>query len=513
MNRVLVLGGGPNGLAAAAVLARAGREVLVLEQAPSIGGLGGGREFHSGFKVPGLLHDDEGVPSVLVRELGLEAHGLSTRCRPRDVLAIAGGGPGLLLSADSNAIGTELDAQAKGDAAAWREWQALRSRIRPLMRRFLDGPPPPPSLSQGGGIWGLLGTGLAIRRLGRRTLQELARMGPSCVADCLRERFSGDLVQAALAAPALYGSWCGPWSPGTGAAFLLREAAAGPGIVGGTAALVGALEAACRVAGVEVRTNAAVGSLEVSGDMVAGAVLEDGEVLEGEVLATCDPRWLGGLLPQGVLPPAAARELRAVRGRGTTAKLHLAVDGLPEVAGRDDLPEVIRIGGHLDELEQAFDPVKYRSLPEKPMLEVRVPSLENPSLAPEGAHVVSVLVHHVPWDLDGGWNDAARTQLQKATFDRLEENLPGLNSRVRAAETLVPPDLDAAFGLVEGHIHHGEMALDQILSFRPTPSLSGFATPVEGLWLGGSGSHPGGGMPGAAGRLAAKKLLQSRPVE
>lgn len=508
MSRVLVLGGGPNGLAAAATLARAGREVTVLERRASVGGLGGRWEFHPGFAVPGLLHDDEGVPEVLVRELDLAAHGLQTRRHPRDILALAGGGPGVLLTADAASTCAELEAHAKGDAAAWQSWQALRSRIRPLVRRFMDAPPPPPSLSQGGGIWGLLGTGVAIRRLGRSTLQELARMGPSCVADCLRERFSGDLVQSALAAPALYGSWCGPWSPGTGASFLLREALAGQGIVGGTAALVRALEAACKVGGVEVRSGAAVASLEITGECVGGAVLESGEVLEGEVLATCDPRRLPHLLPPGVLPPTAARELRHVRGRGTTAKIHLAMDGLPEVTGRGRVPEVIRIGGHLDVLEQAFDPVKYRTLPEKPMLELRFPSLEDPSLAPEGGCVVSVLVHHVPWDLEGGWTDAARARIQQAALDQVEENLPGLSGRIIAVETIVPPDLDAAFGLVQGHIYHGEMALDQILSFRPSPSLSGFAAPIQGLWLGGSGSHPGGGMPGAAGRLAAMTLLR-----
>lgn len=509
----IVLGAGQNGLAAAARLAAAGRRVVVLERRDGVGGLCAARELHPGYRVPGVLHDGGLVDPEVTARLGLERHGLAFRAAP-PVLLAEEGGPGLLLARAPAAAASELARRSAADAAAHAELRAWLARLAPIVRRLLAEPPPRLAPESLGDFWRLARPALALRRMGRADLTELLRVAPMCVADFLNERFATPLLIEGLAAPALAGTWSGPWSAGTTTLWLLEECAAGRFVAGGPPALVDALERAARAAGAEIRTGAEVTRIRVERGRVAGVTLASGETLDAPlVVATTDPkRTLLELVAPGVLPLEAEEEARRIRSRGTAAKLHLALDGPLELAARPgERLEAIRIGGgHIDDLERAFDAIKYRACSPAPHLEVRVPTVADPSLAPAGHEVVSILVSFAPHQLDGGWTTAARARLLDSVLTRLERHAPGVRGRVVASELLAPPDLEASFGATGGQLHQVEPALDQLFVLRPSPSAARYATALGGLYLGGAGCHPGGGVRPTAGLLAADAVL-ARP--
>ena len=280
---------------------------------------------------------------------------------------------------------------------------------------------------------------------------------------------------------------------------------------GGPAALVEALAAAGRAAGAELRTGAEVARIRIDGGRTRGVTLVSGEALDAPVVvATCDPkRTFLGLVEPATLPLALEEEIANIRSRGTAAKLHLALSAPLELAGRAGEPIAeIRIGGgHVDELERAFDAIKYRRYSARPYLDVRIPSLAEPALAPPGGQVVSILASYAPIDVAGGWNDANRDALLHSILARLETVAPGTGARIAGVELLTPADLEARFALTGGQIHHVEPALDQLFVLRPSASTARYATPVAGLYLGGSGSHGGGGLDPGAGLLAAEAVL------
>jgi phytoene dehydrogenase-like protein len=329
-----------------------------------------------------------------------------------------------------------------------------------------------------------------------------------CVADFLNEKFETPLLVEALAAPAVASTWFGPWSAGTVTNFLLRECAGGETLAGGPPALIAALLSACRAAGAELRTGTEVARIRLDKGKVAGVTLASGETIDAPVvLSSADPkRTMLKLLAPGSLPLKIEDELRRVRSRGSAAKIHLALSGPLEIGG--GAHEAIRIGGgHVDDLERAFDAIKYRRFSEHPHLEIRVPTVADPTLAPAGHHVVSILASFAPYALDGGWTQETRDQLGDAVLAVLEKHAPGVRSRLVAKEVLTPVDLETTFALTGGQLHHGELALDQLLMMRPVPSAPRYQTTVPGLFLGGSGSHPGGGVRPTAGLLAAEAVL------
>ena len=508
---VVVIGGGHNGLAAAAYLAKAGRRVCLLERNGALGGRAAESEFHPGYRVPGLLHDTSWLRPQVVEELGLELHGLELR-EPAPLFAPQRDGDGVLLHHDAQQAAAELARHSLADVESYIDYREWFDGIGPTLRRILDRTPPALELDSVGGLWGLLGAGVALRRLGRQDLSELARMAPMCVADWLRERFESDLLQALLAAPAVSGGFVGPWSPGTAAHLLWEECLRGREVAGGPAALVAALQAACVSAGVELRSGVEVRAVRVADGRVEGVEAVGGETIFAPlVLATCDPRvTFLELLQPHELPAGFAAEMRRYRGRGTTAKLNLALSGPLEFACRPRQPvEAARIGEHLDDLERAFDAAKYRELPARPHLDLRVPSVARPDLAPAGHHVVSLLVHFAAHDLEGGWSAEAKQRLTDAAVAELARYAPGVESRIVGHQLLSPADLEQRLRLPRGHIHHGEMALDQLGPLRPVRACAAYTTPLPGLFLGGSGSHPGGGISCGPGRLAAAAAIRA----
>ncbi len=510
----IVVGAGQNGLAAALRLARAKRRVLVVERRDEIGGLCAREAFQPGYFAPGLLHDEGLMRPEVVRRLGLDGHGLKLEPAPPALLAEEGG-PGLLLHHDPGPAEPELARRSVKDAAAYRHYREFLARLAPLTGRLLTEPPPPLSPEGLGEWWAIAEQGLQLWKLGRRDTLELLRVAPMCVADFLNEQFETPLLVEALAAPAVAATWSGPWSAGTNTHLILRESAPARRVAGGPPALVAALARAAAAAGVEIRRASEVARIRVEDGRARGVVLASGETLDATaVVASCDPRRAFlELVPPGTLPLRIEEEFLRVRSRGTAAVLRLALSAPFEIAGRpgERHAEIRLGGGHVDELERAFDAIKYRQFSPRPYLDIRVPSVTDPSLAPAGGEVVTVIASFAPYGLEGGWDEARRDELAAAILARLESVAPGLGSRVVGRELLTPVDLESRYAITGGQLHHVEPALDQLFVLRPAPSAARYRTALAGLFLGGSGSHAGGGVTCTAGLLAADAVLSDAP--
>ncbi len=504
----IIIGAGHNGLTTATVLAKAGRRVLVLESRPVVGGLASGCEFHPGYRTQGLLLDTSGVRRSVVDDLGLERYHLKFEEEPA-VYIPQKDGPGLTLHRDPAVMANKNEGSSK-DKKAYKEYREFLSRISGLVRTVLEHEAPPIADSGFAGFGALVRSGLALRLLGRDTMLEVLRIAPMCVSDWLNEQFSDNLLKAALAQPALHGSFMGPWSAGSVATLLIGECSAKGSVRGGPAALARALEAAAKDHGVEVRTATKVSRIRFKDGAVSGVLTDKGEFEAPVVASSLDPKnTFYNLLGTADIPIALDDQIRVIRMRGTTAKVNLALKGPLEFSARPgELFAAARTGEALDELERAFDAVKYGRFSEKPILDIRVPTVTDTSLAPRDHHVVEILVHFAPYDLKGGWTDEKRTSLGDTVVDTLAEYAPTLKERMAAREVLTPKDLEECYGLSSGHIYHGEQALDQLYSFRPSADCAQYATPLPGLFLCGSGSHPGGGITCAPGALAARAILK-----
>jgi phytoene dehydrogenase-like protein len=509
----IVVGGGHNGLVCATYLARGGRRVLVLEAAERLGGAAVTREFAPGFKVSACAHLLHLMPPRLMRELGLEAHGLTLAARSLPTVALAQDARHLSLPpADLAAL-----AQASAaDAAALAEWQALLKRFARALHPVLNETPPRLGTDAWRDTYALLGLGWRIRQLGRRDMRELLRIGGMCVHDLLEERFSLALLKGALALDAVLGTNYGPRSPGTVLSLLYRAAASqGEDSLalpqGGLGALSEALAHTARAAGAEIRTACAVERILVREDHAAGVVLASGEEIAAPtVVSSADPKsTFLRLLGSEHLDAGFVRRVTQVRSRGLTAKLHLALDRLPQFRGltAECLRGRLLVAPSADYVERAYNHAKYDEYSRAPMLEITIPTLADPGLAPAGCHVVSVIVQYAPYTLAAGWA-TQRKPFANLVIDTLGAYAPQLRDSIRATELLVPPDIEREFRISGGHWHHAELALDQFLMVRPLPGAAQYRTPVPGLFLCGAGCHPGGGVMGLPGRNAARQVMR-----
>jgi phytoene dehydrogenase-like protein len=517
---VVVIGGGPNGLAAAALLAKGGLRTVLVERREWVGGAAVTEEFHPGFRTSTVAHTAGPLRPRLVSALDLARHGLELlRPEPR-VFAPHPDGRGLCLYGDPARTASELARFSAKDAARYTEFHASLGRISAVLSRLGSLTPPDIERPDLRDLFPLAGFGWALRRLGRKDGEDLLRWGPMAVADYAQEWFETPLLAAVIAARGMQGMMAGPWSAGT-TANLLLQAAGGDGsgagstvlVKGGLGALTAALASAARDKGAVIRTGAGVERLLQKDGSVTGVVLAGGEEIEARAVASAvDPQQtLLRLLDPVALDPEDVQRARHFRTAGMASKLNLALSGLPRFkAASDDsvLRGRIHIGPDIDSLERAFDDAKYGGISKRPYLDVTMPTLSDPSLAPAGQHVMSVYVQYTPFRLKtGSWRERAG-EVAEAALGTLEEYAPGLRGLVVGQQVLTPWHLETTYGTTGGHPSHGEPSLDQLFLARPFLGFGRYRTPVRGLYLCSAGTHPGGGVTGGPGMNAAREILR-----
>ena len=505
---IIVVGGGHNGLVCAAYLARAGRQVLVLEAADRAGGCAATHEFHPGFRVSSIAHLLYGLDAQVAGDLNLTQHGLAYAQQNLRSLALHPAAEALVFDGDS-VSGAGLDA---ADRDAFQEFVAARRRCAAVLASWHAAPPPRLALDGWRDALPVAKLGWAVRRLGRKDMRELLRIATMSVDDWLNEYFTGARIKGALALDAVLGAWAGPRSGGT--VFTSLHRAAGGAVYsvpqGGMGSLSAALARAATAAGAEIRCQARVAGFEVKAGRVSGVRLASGETLAcSGVVSALDPQQtLLGLLGARHLEAEFARRVQHLRATGTAAKLHLALSCAPEFHGlkTQDLGQRLLIAPDADYVERAFNPAKYGEYSPQPVMEIHLPSVHDAGMAPAGQQVLSAVVQYAPHNLAAGW-PAARSRFLETCLETLARHAPGLRASILHAELLTPTDIAARAGITGGHWHHGELALDQYLMLRPVPGAAQYQAPVAGLYLCSAGTHPGGGVLGTPGRLAAAQLL------
>lgn len=518
---VIVIGGGHNGLIAAGVLAKQGRSVLVLEQQPTVGGMAITREFAPGFKAPTLSHAIGPLTTDVTRalkRLKFDKQGLQFITPDPALTTLGPAGEVISFHRDPVFTAESINRLTPADAGRWREFLDAMQRLAAVFRDLNRHPAPPLHDPSRMDLWHLFNTGRRARSLGKKNLSRLLRYVPMAVADITAEWFTNDLVQAAVASRATFGHFAGPWSAGTGAMLLQRLAddpmpvGSGITVAGGPGALTAALATVAEQAGVTIRTNASVARIRIVNGDATGVVLDDGEEIASRfVLAAMDPKTVFQSLVDPVeLPPTFQQRVTNIRARGATAKINLALSARPIFGALhgDDiaLRGRLLIAPGIDYLERAYDAAKYGQLPEHPSLEVCVPTVLDGSLAPEGQHVMSIVVHTMPeTPRDSTWEDQ-REMLYRRVLDVLAPHASGLEDSIVGREIITPEDIESGWGATGGHIYHGEQTIDQWWTMRPLLGWAGGNTPIGRLFLTGAGTHGGGGVTGGPGLHAARTL-------
>jgi phytoene dehydrogenase-like protein len=520
---VVIVGGGPNGLVAACYLAKAGRKPVVLERREIVGGIAVTEEFAPGFRCSSVLHSAGPFLPSISADLGLDRHGLSWIQSDVRVFAPAPDGSAIRLFGDPQKTARDLEKISPHDAKSYGTFHESLGRIGRVLEPLLTMTPPSiddPSFSE---MWNLFGVGRRFRALPRRDAFRLLRWGPMAVADLVSEFFETELLRAAIAARGIYGTFAGPWSAGTSLGVILQAAtdsnAAGPAsfVRGGMGALTKALAAAACSSGAEIRTGTQVSRIQTKDGAVTGVVLSTGEEVPARaVVSNADPkRTLLSLIDPIDLDPDFIQKIRNYRASGALAKVHLALSQLPDFPaarptgpnGSSALSGRIHIGPDIDYLERAYDAAKYGDFSPHPYCDVTIPTVADPSLAPPGQHVMSIAAQFAPYRLKAGDWETKREALGDAVVETVAAYAPNLKSSIVGRQVLTPRDLEETYGLSGGHVFHGESTLDQVFTMRPLLDWAQYRTPIRGLYLCGSGTHPGGGVTGAPGANASREVI------
>ena len=517
---VVIIGGGHNGLVTAFYLAKAGYKPLVLERSAQVGGAAVTDEFHPGFKCSTLAHTAGPIRPDVVRDMQLEKHGLMMITPEVCVTALSPDGRALTLYQDENKSAQEISAFSQKDGPKYLEFQQSLGKISKVIGDTLASTPPNIDNPSSGDLWSMLKTGRAIRKLGRKDMFRLLRWGPMAVADLASEYFETELLRAVIAARGVFGTFLGPWSAGSALVLLIRAAGdahpAGSAnlAVGGIGAVTQAMAEAAKAAGAEIRTGCEVIEIRVQDGAATGVLLSTGEEIQAKaVISNADPkRTLLKLTDPEHLSPDFVQKLQHYRGNGTVAKVNLALSALPKFTALPNgdsavLRGRIHIGDEIDYIERAFDESKYGNFSKEPYIEATIPSLTDPTLAPEGKHVMSIYMQYAPYKLKGDWGQQ-RNALGQTVVKTLAQYAPNLPELILTHQIITPLDLEEKYGLTGGQIFHGDLALDQFFTMRPLLDWARYKTPITNLYLCGSGTHPGAGLTGGSGANAAREILK-----
>ena len=514
----IVIGGGINGLTCAAMLARKGVRTLLLEQRAEVGGCAAESEIAPGFRVPTLSHSTGPVRGDVVEALQLYSHGLVAADSSIDVSTLSSDGRALVIYDDPRRTVEGLRAWSARDSDRWSSFQVTLQRLGALLGSIFINTPPSIDSPSTRDVFALMHALGDFRSLPKDDQWRLLRWGPMAVADLVSESIDTELLRATVAADGIFGAMLGPWSAGSGLQLLLVAAnravawRSGRLIAGGPIALARSLEAAATRFGVEIRTDTAVARIDVKDDRAVGVTVANGEHIESRsVVSGVDPkRTFLKLCDADYLPPEFMWRMKHYRTRGTLAKVNLALSALPSFTGatREMLGGRVRLAPDLDYLERAFDHAKYGRFSTHPWIEFTIPSIGDPALAAPGAHVLSAYAQFAPYTLrDGGWDNSSEA-LGDTVIKTLAQYAPGIQSLIVERQVLTPLDLERGWGLTGGQVFHGELSLDQFFTMRPLLGFGRYGSPIKGLFLCGSGSHPGTGMTGGSGMNAAREIAR-----
>jgi len=506
---IIIVGGGHNGLVTAAYLAKAGKKVLVLERRHILGGAAVTEEFFPGFKFSACADGGGHLLPQVRQDLELQRHGLEILPSEVAVFAPQPVGPALTLWRDPSQTARELERFSKRDAARYPDFVALVNKLTNLLVGLMTTIPPQLPQVAGGDVLELTKLLGPLRKLNKKDTHDLIRILPMSMADFLDEWFESEALRGVLAARAVTGLTFGPRAAGTAYTFLYSHVGRDGGLVkGGMGALTQAIANAARAHGAELRTEAAVSAIMVKEGRAAGVTLTTGETITAPiVISNADPRTTFlTLLDPSWLDTFTRASLRHIKYRGSCARVHLALSGLPTFPGADTQTHLrghIVIAPSVDYVERAYDAAKYNQLSPQPYLDVLIPSVSDPSLAPAGQHLMSVYVQYAPYK-----GNIGEAEIERVVRDTLTQYSPNINSLITNSFVITPQKLESIYGLPEGNPNHGEMTLDQFLHMRPVPGYAQYRTPVEGVYLCGAGTHPGGGVTGANGYNAARVILK-----
>lgn len=506
----IIVGSGHNGLVCATYLAKDGYKVQILEARDTIGGGASTRQFADGYKVSGLAHILHSLNPKVCKELNLTGAGMKVG-DAIDTISLDRGGRHLTLGADNVSGGNLSEEDIQAYTAFKKEFRSYAKALEPLTMNK------PPRLKDMDlkDKFTLAKLGWKLRfGLGTASMREFMRVGGINIYDVLNEVFDDPQIKGAIAADAVIGHHMGPRTPTTVLTYLnhIRGETYGPQSIPsfGMGEVANALACVAHEAGVDIKTCSAVQKIIVTDGKATGVELLSGEQIEADIIisnADAKTTFLD-LVGTQELDAMFAHRIHTTRTNGTVAKLHFALKGLPKIVGLSDaeLGQRLLIAPDMRYVEHAFNHAKYGEYSEAPVLEITIPSIADPTLAPDGHHVMSVNASFAPYALKQGW-DKAGSVFEQKVIALIEDYAPGFAAQIVASELLTPVDIEREYNVTGGHWHHGELTIDQSFMMRPVHGTAQYDTPIEGLFLCGASAHPGGGITGIPGHNAAKRIL------
>src|SRR5579859_774531 len=517
----IVIGGGHNGLTNAAYLARAGKKVLVLERRHVLGGAAVTEEVFPGFKFSVCSYVVSLLRPEIIRDLDLPRHGL-------EILPLDGtftpmpSGDYLWRVNDHGQTRREIARHSKLDAAAYEEFGKAMQAMCRFVKPILSMTPPDPATLNPRELMKMLFLGRRFQGLTSEDKYNQVQLMTMSAADFLDQWFETDVLKATMSASGIIGTFLGVRSPGTAYVLLHHYMGEIDGAFrswgfarGGTGAISNAIADAAREAGVEIRTKAGIGKIIVKGGRAKGVVLSNGDEIYADVVSSSvDPRLtFTKFIESQYLPGDFLEEVNRYKFRGSSGKVNMALDALPNFRCMPGpgahLRGAISISPAVEYMERAYDDAKYGNFSRRPYIDMVIPSLTDPSVAPPGKHVLSCFVQYAPYKLRSGLNwDDQKEAFGNTLVDTISEYAPNLKDIIIQKQVVTPLDLEREWGLSEGNIFQGELSLEQLFFLRPVPGWAQYRTPIKNLYMCGSATHPGGGIMGANGRLAALEILK-----